>query len=84
MTVLEIVSKVNYLNGLIQRISRKYSITKNIEYNNIEIALKEIVYELENCELTEISKINDIFSKINELRLKVKLLDRRERLNNIK
>nr|DAD70063.1 MAG TPA: hypothetical protein [Myoviridae sp. ct6F13] len=31
MKVLEIVSKTNYLNGLIHRISYKYSITKNTE-----------------------------------------------------
>lgn len=83
MNVLEIVSKTNYLNGLIHRVSYKYSITKNVEYNNIENALKEIMHELGRCELTEIRKINDIFSKMSELRLKLKLIDREERLSKI-
>ena len=83
MKVLEIVSKTNYLNGLIHIISYKYSITKNVGYNNIENSFKEIMQELENCELTDTRKINDILSKMSELRLKLKLIDREERLSKI-
>nr|DAD70064.1 MAG TPA: hypothetical protein [Myoviridae sp. ct6F13] len=39
--------------------------------------------ELESCELTETRKINDILSKMSELRLKLKLIDREERLSKI-
>lgn len=80
MTVLELVSKVDYLNRLISRMSSKYSTTKNNGYETISREAKVIMRELENCDITENVKIEHLLSKISELYLQGKLLDREERL----
>lgn len=81
MTVLELVSKTNYLNRLINRMKFRYSKTKNIGYKEIADTAYEIKLELENCNITDDKKIKEVLSGTSELYLKGKILDRQERLN---
>lgn len=81
MTVLELVSKVNYLNRLVNRMKFRYSKTNNISYKEIADKAYEIKLELENCNISDSEKIKKILSGTSELYLRSKILDRQERLN---